>query len=109
MRKRGYNPVVTMLPRQLPAELHLDDRLLKTRWNIFTRAAHHGTGVQARRVQSRKKFRVAAYHAQPAAPVLLIDDVLTTGATLAAATRTLQAQGFDVVAGVVFSAVMPRG
>lgn len=109
MRKRGYNPVVTMLPRQLPPALNLDARLLKTRWHLLTRAAHHGTGVQFRREQSRKKFRLATRHAEPAEPVILIDDVLTTGATLAAGARTLQAQGFDVVAAVVFSAVMPRG
>ena len=109
MRKRGYNPAITMLPRQLPPACNLDSALLKTRWNLLNRAAHHGTGVQVRREQSRKKFRVATRHVEPAEPVILLDDVLTTGATLAAAVRTLQAQGFDVVAAVVFSAVMPRG
>ena len=109
MRKRGYNPVLTMLPRQLPPTLNLDAGVLKTRWHLLNRAAHHGTGIQSRREQSRKKFRVATRHAEPAEPVILIDDVLTTGATLAASARTLQAHGFDVVAAVVFSAVMPRG
>ena len=109
MRRRGYNPVVTMLPRHLPPALSLDAGLLKTRWHVLTRAAHHGTGVQVRREQSRKKFRVATRRREPAEPVILLDDVLTTGATLAAGARVLQAQGFDVVAAVVFSAVMPRG
>ena len=108
MRKRGYNPVITMLPRQLPPALSLDTGLLKTRWHFLTQAAHHGTGVQTRRQQSRKKFRVATRHVEPAEPVLLIDDVLTSGATLAAGARTLQAQGFDVVAAIVFSTVIPR-
>lgn len=109
MRSRGYNPVVTMLPRQLPPALRLDPGLVKTRWQLYNRSAHHGTGVQVRREQSRKKFRIASRPPEPAEPVILLDDVLTTGATLAAAARTLQAHGFDVVAAVVLSAVMPRG
>lgn len=109
LRKRGYNPVALMLPRQLPPVLRWDPKLLKIRWQAFNRAAHHGTGVQGRREQSRKKFRLATSSPEPAEPIILLDDVLTTGATLAAAVRTLESQGFDVVAAVVFSAVMPRG
>lgn len=108
MRQRGYNPVTTMLPRQLPAHLTLDTSLLKTRWHFWNQAAHRGTGVQTRREQSRKKFRLRSGHQPPADPIMLVDDVLTSGATLAAATRTLQAAGFDVAAGVVLSAVPPR-
>lgn len=109
MRRRGYNPVVVMLPQQLPPRLRLDTRLVRPRWHFKTAAAHHGTGVQARRNEARKKFRLATSHAQPAEPILLIDDVLTTGATLAAVTRTLQSAGFDVAGAVVVSAVTPRG
>lgn len=108
MRKRGYNPVVTMLPKPVPAKLVYDSSTLKTRWHIFNRAAHQGTGVQSRREDSRKKFRLNRRHRPPAEPVILVDDVLTTGATLAAAARILEAAGFDVVAAVVVSAVMPR-
>lgn len=108
MRKRGYNPVTTMLPRRLPGVMAYDAGLLKTRWQIFAQTSHHGTGVQARRAASQKKFRLAHRHVPPAEPVILIDDVLTTGATLGAATKLLQSAGFDVAAAVVLSAVMPR-
>ena len=108
MRKRGYNPVTTMLPSPLPSSLNCDPGLLKTRWNLFLRAAHHGSGVQARRESARRKFRLARGHREPAEPIILVDDVLTTGATLAGAARTLQAAGFDIAAAVVLSTVMPR-
>lgn len=108
MRKRGYNPVMTMLPSTLPGRLNCDPGLLKTRWNFFSRAAHHGSGVHARREAARRKFRLALGHREPAEPIILVDDVLTTGATLAGAARTLQAAGFDIAAAVVLSTVMPR-
>ena len=108
MRKRGYNPVTTMLPTALPRSITYDPALLKTRWHVFTPTAHHGTGIQARREAARKKFRLRSRHREPAEPVLLVDDVLTTGTTLAAATRLLQSAGFDVAGAVVLSAVMPR-
>lgn len=108
MRKRGYNPVTTMLPKPVPAHMVYDAATLKTRWHLLSRSSHAGTGAQSRRDRARKKFRVATRHAPPAEPVVLVDDVLTTGATIAAATRTLESAGFDVIAAVVVSTVMPR-
>lgn len=108
LRRRGYNPVEVMLPRDLPAGCILDTRLLHTRWQLRNNTAHHGTGVQQRRAAARNKFRLGLRRTPPAEPVLLVDDVLTSGATLAAATRLLQMDGYDVVGAVVCSAVAPR-
>lgn len=108
IRKRGYNPVEAMLPRTIPPFMLHDAATLKTRWHLLNRTSHAGSGAQSRRDSSRKKFRVALGHSPPAEPVILVDDVLTTGATLAAATRTLETVGFDVVAAVVVSTVTPR-
>lgn len=108
MRRRGYNPVEELLPKTLPNRYQIDTRVLTTRWQLFRKMAHHGTGIQTRREESRKKFRLTHRYRPPAEPVVLVDDVLTTGATLGAATRTLQISGFDVVAAIVMSAVTPR-
>ncbi len=108
MRKRGFNPVTVMLPKPLPATLIYDAKTLKIRWRMLHHASHRGTGGQTRRAASKGKFRLATNHDPPAEPVIIVDDVLTTGATIAAAARTLQTAGFDVVAAVVISAVMPR-
>lgn len=108
MRKRGYNPAITMLPKPMPATMRYDAATLKTRWQLLNRTSHSGTGAQSRRDSSRKKFRLASRYNPPAEPVILVDDVLTTGATIAAATRTLESAGFDVVAAVVIATVTPR-
>lgn len=108
LRRRGYNPTVVMLPRNLPSGCVLDTRLLSTRWQLRNKAAHHGTGVQQRRAAARNKFRLRLRRTPPAEPVLLVDDVLTSGATLGAAVRLLQFHGYDVAGAVVCSAVAPR-
>ncbi|WP_435061232.1 ComF family protein [Amycolatopsis thermoflava] len=43
-------------------------------------------------------------HPPPGAPVVLLDDVTTTGATIAACTRTLAAGGWEVSAALVLTA-----
>lgn len=108
LRRRGYNPAAVLLPRDLPPGCVLDTRLLSTRWQLRNKAAHHGTGVQQRRAAARNKFRLGLRRTPPAEPVLLVDDVLTSGATLAAAVRLLQRHGYDVAGAVVCSAVAPR-
>ena len=57
--------------------------------------------LQARRAKSRGIYAVRAPRS---AQVILIDDVLTTGATLAGCARAIEARGGEVVAAVVLAA-----
>ncbi|MCL1869340.1 MAG: ComF family protein [Promicromonosporaceae bacterium] len=75
-----------------------------------------GLGVRARggnvavRVDQAALARAAARRGASGRPVcLLLDDVVTTGATLAVAERSLEAAGADVIGAFVLAATPPPG
>lgn len=95
--ERGYNQaevVARGVAEALGVRLHVDG-LARTR----------ATQSQARLDAAARRENVdGAFHADPAlggSHVLLVDDVLTTGATLAAATAACQAVGADVSVAVL--------
>lgn len=72
-------------------------------------AAVHTLPRQARHDATRHAFTVTEHHAHRmhGAHVLLVDDVMTTGATLAAATRAVLEAGAASVSGWVFARTPP--
>jgi len=95
LRQRGYNQAL-LLARVLARRrgLPLAPRLLER-----TRAtAEHATlGAAARAANVRGAFRIRAGHGVLPDTVVLIDDVLTTGATVAACAEALRAGGVRTV------------
>ncbi|HRC06719.1 MAG TPA: hypothetical protein PLV41_00790 [Miltoncostaeales bacterium] len=100
MRERGFNPAAEVA------------RHLGRLWNVpvlgmMERPGEHieqrGASPTARAIQVRGAFTVTPRDDWP--PITLVDDVLTTGATLSSCARTLRRAGARSVAGVVAARV----
>jgi predicted amidophosphoribosyltransferase len=91
LRARGCNPSA-LLARPVASALSVP---LRTRWLARTRATRDQAGLSR---EARLHNLLGAFSARAVAPqrVLLIDDVRTTGATLAEASKTLCARGHEV-------------
>lgn len=70
-----------------------------------------GLGARARggNVGGRVRWRARTPAPEPGQPVLLVDDVLTTGATLAACERAIETRGAVVVGGLTLAVTPPPG
>lgn len=90
LRQRGYDQALELArPLARALQLPLLDRALQ---RSKTTSAQSLLDAGARRRNLRGAFAVPGGHALPA-HVVLVDDVMTTGATLHAAARTLLAAG----------------
>lgn len=99
VRRRGMAHVLRLARRAL--DLLGDDRLAVA--DILTQRGGRdqaGLTYRSRRGNRAGAFRVAA---APAGPVVLVDDVLTSGATLAACTAACRSRGVEVLAGCVIA------
>lgn len=92
-RRRGYRPVEVLLR----AAGRRPERLLRLR---SAPADQRGLGGRARRENVRGVF---AAHAALDGPVVVVDDVVTTGSTLAEAVRALRAAGATEVRAVALA------
>ena len=134
-RRRGFSPVHLVLSRarargRLPPGTETADilrkiRILAVAWNGATRqsgtaqkggtsrkggTSQKGLDRAGRTRRLRGSMRIRRVMTGPALagrPCLLVDDVLTTGATLAEAARVLRSAGADVRGAVVLAATRP--
>lgn len=105
LRERGFNQARD-LARSLARAAGREERRLLVRLPGGRRQAR--LGPRARRWNTRGRFRTEERIRPPEAPVLLVDDVLTTGATAAACARALSRLGARVAGVVVFARALQR-
>lgn len=121
-RRRGFDPVEELLAGPLPAGWTRLPGGLAHRWvspwsSGRARTSHAGSGARQRRTGGRGRFRPTRRLARTAATnqphgpgaVVVFDDVMTTGATLAATWRALEQAGITPVGAVVLAAVTAPG
>ena len=99
VRRRGYDQA-ELLARQLAAATGLRYMSCLVRTG---QAEQVGAGREQRLSQLTAAFRAGQLPAIQGQHLILIDDVVTTGATLEAAAKTLQAAGADRVDALVFA------
>lgn len=95
-RKRGFNPALEIFKRASPGDLPVTDRLLKFRRQPKDQR-------QLSRIDRRLNAQELFFARPTSARVLMVDDVLTTGATMQAATSALQLAGAEVVGSCVLA------
>lgn len=97
IRKHGYDHML-LIARQFARRRGLRvERPLVRQTNV---TQHYARSAAERRKQAQQFFR--ARSAQADAPYLILDDIFTTGSTIAAAAQTLRAAGArDIRVGIV--------
>lgn len=102
MRRRGYRVVELIADR---ADLHPQRLLRATR----TAADQRGLRRTDRERNVRGSMRIGALGALDGRRMLVVDDVVTTGATLREAARVLEATGARVVAAATVASTPRKG
>ncbi|QRQ77458.1 ComF family protein [Glutamicibacter protophormiae] len=109
--RRGYRPVESMLQSAerlglLDAGLELSPVLHYRLGQVFSGAQKSKSGADRR---GRRVQLIAEIPRVRQQPILLVDDVMTTGATLQNAAITCNNAGFEVLGAVVLALTRPPG
>ncbi|TLM85630.1 ComF family protein [Pseudarthrobacter sp. NamE2] len=110
--RRGFSPVQLLLAeaaRQLQGVQHLDVLVKNGQAGLALPGGQKGLdrGARAKRVRSSMKVRRRAGGRLAGRRCIVVDDVLTTGSTLAEAARALHQAGAIVTGAVVLAATRP--
>lgn len=113
LRERGYNQA-GLLAEALARELSWPSRPALCRGRQLRRQVMSGRADRARNVQGAFRVthsflaEVAAARELAGLPIVLVDDVITTGATAAACATSFEAMGLRCVGVVSFARTPPR-
>lgn len=111
LRKRGYWPVGELLKVASKSMSHSGGLNVRSILRVTSAAQSSHRGASARERRSRRGTMTLApgLTVLKGQRVLLVDDVLTTGATLAQAHQVLRTAGFEVIGAAVLAATQnPR-
>jgi ComF family protein len=103
IRQRGYDQAV-LLAKQLSLTTGYETKQLLVR---RTDGRQVGATKRQRAIQSAHAFIVTKPEQCKGAPILLVDDVVTTGATLSAAAKILKDAGAKSINAVVVTRAIP--
>ena len=99
VRERGFDQS-KLLAREFAKQRELTYRTMLQRVSSVRQV---GSNREARVKQMKGAFEVANTNVVKKAPILLMDDIYTTGATLVSATKTLKRAGYKNINAVVFA------
>lgn len=106
---RRYNQAA-LLARRLGPGRYLPHTLIRTRWTVSQGSFDHRTHARNKRYGNvAGVFSVRHPHAIQGKRVLLIDDVMTTGATVEECARVLRAAGARSVMVLTLARALPKG
>jgi predicted amidophosphoribosyltransferase len=108
IRRRGHDPLLR-LTRRAVAELRREGVPAELRQALrLTRRVADQAGLSSEQRALNLQESFAVHRRPPAGPVVLVDDVITTGATVAEAARALRQHGVDVIGAAVVAATARR-